>query len=66
MKESELSQTRIKSGQVPVYLEELRPKSDIWTLLLFLTLVFFIATITLTTMELYEIYDVTFGIFKKE
>ncbi len=55
-----------KVQEAPVYLQELKPKSDVWTLILFLTLVLFIVTITLTCMELYDIYDVTWGIFKKE
>lgn len=47
-------------------LERKRPKSDVWTLFLVFAFVIFCGGIFLTGKELYDLYDVKFGILSKE
>ena len=43
-----------------------KPKADVYTLILILTFVFFVAGIIIAGKELYEAYDVQFWVFTKE
>lgn len=52
--------------QIPAFVEEYKPKSDIYTLVLVLTFLAFVTVIVLAGMEAHEYYDVQFWLFKKE
>lgn len=52
--------------QIPAFVEEYKPKSDIYTLVLVLTFLAFVTVIVLAGMEAHEFYDVQFWLFKKE
>lgn len=52
--------------QIPAFVEEYKPKSDIYTLVLVLTFLAFVTVIVLAGMEAHEFYDVQFWLFKKD